>query len=142
MREPVELSVGECRGLLSCGLVGRVALATPVGPRIVPVNYALYDEAIVFRTSPYSELASYGPGRDAAFEVDNLDYQRQQGWSVVALGRLEPVEPADQVELRKVWEPQPWAGGHRTLYLKLPWRELSGRRIGALDTPTPVRRVV
>ena len=28
------------------------------------------------------------------------------------------------------WDPRPWAGGSRLLYLRLPWRELTGRRLG------------
>src|SRR4051812_20203936 len=60
MAEPVELTVDECVDLLNGGVFGRVALSTPVGPRIVPVNYAMYGDDIVFRTTPYSELGTYG----------------------------------------------------------------------------------
>lgn len=145
MKEPVELTVQECLDLLSGGVIGRIALATPVGPRIIPVNYAVYDGAIVFRTSPYSELATYGPRSDAAFEIDQLDHERQQGWSVVAFGRVEALTPAEIEDLRKIWDPRPWAGGHRNLYLKLTWRDVSGRRIGSdwsRSTMMPVRRVL
>ena len=48
MNEPVELTVDECLELLERGVFGRVGLSTPMGPRIVPVNYAMYDDAIVF----------------------------------------------------------------------------------------------
>lgn len=130
MREPVEIPVVECLDLLSRGVVGRIALSTPVGPRIVPVNYVLLDEAIVIRTAPYNELGTYGPGSEAAFEVDNLDHDRKQGWSVVAIGRLEALPPDQVQDLRKVWQPRPWAGGSRTFFLGLRWREISGRRIG------------
>jgi uncharacterized protein len=142
MKEPVELTVSECLGLLGEGVVGRVALSTRVGPRIVPVNYAMHNSAIVFRTAPYSELGSHGPGSEAAFEVDHLDYERQQGWSVVALGRLEELAPEEVEELHKAWDPQPWAAGHRNFYLKLVWREVSGRRLGtdlSRASMTPVR---
>ena len=145
MREPVELTFRECLDLLGAGMVGRLALSTPVGPRIVPVNYALIDDSLLFRTTPYSELATYGSGSEVAFEIDHLDYERQRGWSVVALGRLRPVEPDELDDLRKVWDPRPWAGGMRTFYLELPWRDLSGRRIGndwTHATMTPVRRVL
>ncbi len=145
MKDPVELTVNECLDLLDGGVVGRVAFSTRVGPRIVPVNYAMYDGAIVFRTSPYSELGSHGPGSEAAFEVDQLDYERQQGWSVVAVGRLEELPPEEVDDLRKVWEPRPWAGGHRNFYLKLVWREIWGRRIGndwSRSSMMPVRRVL
>jgi uncharacterized protein len=145
MKEPVELTVSECLGLLGGSVVGRVALSTPLGPRIVPVNYATNGSAIVFRTAPYSELGSHGPRSEAAFEVDHLDYERQQGWSVVALGRLEEMTPEEVEDLREIWEPRPWAAGHRNFFLKLVWRELSGRRIGSdwsRSSMMPVRRVM
>lgn len=145
MKEPVELTVSECQDLLDGGVVGRVALSTPLGPRIVPVNYVMHEGAIVFRTTPYSELGSYGPGSEVAFEVDYLDYEHQQGWSVVALGRLEEPDLGEVGELRRLWEPRPWAGGLRNLHLKLVWRELSGRRLGndwTRSSMMPVRRVL
>lgn len=145
MKEPVELTVNECVDLLSGGVIGRIALTTPGGPRILPVNYAVNDGAVVIRTSPYSELATYGPRNQAAFEIDHFDYDRHQGWSVVALGRLEALAPDEVEEVRKAWEPRPWAGGHRNLYLRLPWREVSGRRIGTgwkLSSTMPLRRAL
>jgi hypothetical protein len=105
----------------------------------------MYGSAIVFRTTPYSELGSHGPRSEAAFEVDHLDYEHQQGWSVVALGRLEELGVEELDDLRKVWEPRPWAAGHRNFFLKLVWRELSGRRIGndwSRSSMMPVQRVV
>lgn len=145
MKEPVELTVNECVDLLSGGVIGRIALTTPGGPRILPVNYAVNDGAVVIRTSPYSELATYGPRNQAAFEIDHFDYDRHQGWSVVALGRLEALAPDEVEEVRRAWEPRPWAGGHRNLYLRLPWREVSGRRIGTgwkLSSTMPLRRAL
>lgn len=49
------------RNLLVDGVVGRVARATPVGPRIVPVNYLVHEDAIVVRTAPYSRLNGPSP---------------------------------------------------------------------------------
>lgn len=141
MLEPVELTQHECLDLLSGGVMGRIAVATPGGPRIVPVNYAVHDTAILVRTSPYSELATYGPRNEAAFEIDHFDYDRHQGWSVVALGRLEVLAPEELEDVRKIWEPRPWAGGHRNLYLRLPWREVSGRRVGGSGVPASMRPV-
>ena len=74
MNEPFELSTDECRELLSAGLVGRVAVCTPVGPHVVPVNYAVVDDDVVIRTSPYSVLGSHARGSILALEVDHLDY--------------------------------------------------------------------
>jgi nitroimidazol reductase NimA-like FMN-containing flavoprotein (pyridoxamine 5'-phosphate oxidase superfamily) len=146
MKEPMELTVEECLELLNGGVVGRVALATPVGPRIVPLNYAMHDGAIVFRTSPYSELGTYGRNTDLAFEIDQLDFEKHQGWSVVAVGRGALVENAGELqEIRDGWDPTPWAAGQRHLYIKLRWRDLTGRRLGTdwtRDSMMPVRRVL
>jgi nitroimidazol reductase NimA-like FMN-containing flavoprotein (pyridoxamine 5'-phosphate oxidase superfamily) len=131
MTVPRELTDAECVHLLSAGVVGRVAMSTPVGPRIVPVNYAVHDDAIVFRTSPYSELSTYGWNTELAFEVDDLDYETHGGSSVVALGRARVVQDPEEIAaIRAAWEPGPWAGGSRNMYVKLVWRELTGRRVG------------
>lgn len=146
MTTPFELTPDECVHLLSGELVGRVAMSTPVGPRIVPVNYAVHGSAVVFRTAPYSELGTYGSNAELAFEVDRLDYENHQGWSVVALGRAEFIQdPHEIADIRRTWDPRPWPDGSRNLYVKLPWRELTGRRIGndwSQTAMTPQRRVI
>jgi hypothetical protein len=63
-----EIPPDECRELLDAGLVGRVAVSTPMGPHIVPVNYAVVDDCIVLRTSPYSVLGSHARGAILALE--------------------------------------------------------------------------
>ena len=144
MQEPVELTLDECLELLQVGVLGRVALTTPMGPRIVPINYAMHDDAIVFRTTPYSELGTYGWNTDLAFEIDHIDYEKHQGWSVVAIGRSSLVEDPEELgDIRSHWDPTPWAGGRRHLYIRLVWRDLTGRRIGEDWSPgsmMPVRR--
>ena len=62
MNEPFDLSPDECRELLCAGLVGRIAMCTPVGPHIVPVNYGVVDDSVVLRTSPYSVLGTHARG--------------------------------------------------------------------------------
>ena len=41
---PIELTFEECVRGLNAGVVGRVGLALPDGPRIVPVNYTVHDD--------------------------------------------------------------------------------------------------
>ncbi|WP_169834687.1 pyridoxamine 5'-phosphate oxidase family protein [Nocardioides dokdonensis] len=137
MPESVELSESECEALLRAGLVGRVAISTPDGPHIVPVNYAVVESRIILRTTPYSVLGSNARGAVLAFEVDGFDHERQRGWSVVARGRSEVISDAADLEVvRKVWEPRPWAAGTRSLYVAIGWTQISGRRLG--DTWDPM----
>ena len=146
MPEAIDLTHEQCERLLRAGITGRVALSTPDGPHIVPVNYSVLDDAVILRTSPYSLLGTYGRGSMLAFEVDGVDHDRWRGWSVVARGRgAAVIDPVELERIRVVWEPRPWASGTRALHLRIPWTELSGRQIGADWDPLaslPVRRAV
>ena len=97
MGESRELNPDECVRLLVGGIVGRVAIATPTGPHILPVNYSVVDDALIFRKTPYSLLGTYGRNAQIAFEVDHFDYEDQRGWSVVARGRADAVTDPDEL---------------------------------------------
>ena len=142
MAELRELSYAECRALLVCQRAGRVAVATPDGPHILPLNYSVVDESIIFRTTPFSVLATYGRNAKLAFEVDHFHDEHQLGWSVVARGRADVVtNPEELARIRRVCAPLPWADGARNLHFRLEWKELSGRALGReslaefLDSP-------
>jgi nitroimidazol reductase NimA-like FMN-containing flavoprotein (pyridoxamine 5'-phosphate oxidase superfamily) len=130
MKLPIELTYEECAELLGTQPVGRVALCTPDGPRIFPVNYTVVDDAVVFRTTPYSVLGMHSWTSKLAFEVDEVDAEHRAGWSVVATGHGALIEDTDELSrVRTFWDPEPWAGGQRWLYVSLRWSELTGRRI-------------
>jgi uncharacterized protein len=136
MAELRELSYAECRALLVRQRAGRVAVATPDGPHIIPLNYSVVGESIVFRTAPFSVLATYGRNANLAFEVDRFHDEQELGWSVVARGRADVVTDPDELSrIRRVCAPQPWAAGSRNLYFRLGWKELSGRALG--NEPLP-----
>ena len=145
MGELMELSRSECETLLRRGVIGRVAIATPTGPHVMPLNYSISGGSVVVCTTPYSMLGTYGRDSMLAFEIDHFEHPRQRGWSVVVRGRAEAVE--DQEELRTLVRvlPRPWAAGRRSLYLRIPLTEVTGRRLGDgwdLEETLPVRRVL
>jgi uncharacterized protein len=132
MSEPATLTYDKCVELLKSGRVGRAAVCTPAGPRIVPVNYSVVGDSLVFRTTPYSVLGTYAWNTQLAFEVDHIDDAQHHGWSVVATGRGAMVEDGGELaEIRASWDPKPWANGLRLLYVRLRWAELTGRSIGS-----------
>lgn len=144
MAEPYELNDDECIRLLRSGVVGRIAVVTPTGPQIVPVNYSVVEDLLVVRTTPYSIVGTYGLNAQVAFEVDQFDHEYWVGWSVLARGRCEPIADADEIRrINRTWAPHPWASGQRNVYLGLRWTELSGRRLGPpsrhQDLPTERR---
>lgn len=131
MRDTHDLSRDECVRLLSAGIAGRVAVTTPTGPHIVPINYAVMHESILLRTTPYSLLGTYGRDTMLCFEIDQFDYVQQRGWSVLVRGRADIVDDADELEeIATRWPSRPWATGQRNLVLRIPWSEVSGRQLG------------
>jgi uncharacterized protein len=125
-----ELTLDECRELLARRQVGRLALTTPAGLRIYPVNYTLQDDDIVFRTLPYGEVANNAVDAQVAFSVDDLDDRAHSGWHILAVGTCRRVENPGEVRMiRDEADPTPWATGQRSLYFRIPWDDLTGRRV-------------
>ena len=58
VQDAIDLTHAQCERLLRAGTTGRIALSTPDGPHIVPVNYSVVGDAIVVRTTPYSLLGT------------------------------------------------------------------------------------
>ncbi|MGW3494791.1 pyridoxamine 5'-phosphate oxidase family protein [Streptomyces sp. NPDC001020] len=127
------LSPDECWARLSTHGVGRVAVSTPDGPAIIPVNYEVVDGAIAFRTAPGSAPAA-AVGTDIAFEVDHVDEAMSQGWSVLVVGPARIVSEPDAVlRLADRAHTEPWAGGGRVMWVSIQPARLTGRRIGSAD---------
>lgn len=145
MAQPCVLDTDECRALLESGVFGRVSFVAPEGLQIIPLNYAVFEDRIVFRTSAHSLLGRHGPGQELAFEVDHVDYEYHLGWSVVAHGVATPcTDPADVEAIYTHWRPMPWASGERDLLIGLRWHRLTGRLLGPRRDPRrdrPVARV-
>ncbi len=145
MAEVRDLSRSECEALLRRGVVGRVAIAAPTGPHIMPMNYSVSESSVVVCTTPYSLLGTYGRDSMLAFEVDHIEHARQRGWSVVVRGRAEQVEDPTELNTLVRILPRAWAAGRRSLYLRIPLTEVTGRRLGVgwdLEGTLPVGRVL
>ncbi|MFI6848997.1 pyridoxamine 5'-phosphate oxidase family protein [Kitasatospora sp. NBC_00085] len=124
-----ELSAPECWGRLAPGGVGRVALSTPEGPVVLPVNYRVLDGTLLFRTAAGSILATT-PGSRIALEVDRIDEASRTGWSVLAVGEATAFDEPEAVEhLVRRGNPDPWAGGPRDVWVRIRPTSVTGRAI-------------
>lgn len=126
-----ELSREECLRLVSPGGVGRVAFTRGVeaAPTVLPVNFAVVSETVVFCTAFHGVLATHATG-EVAFEVDQLDGTMSEGWSVLLRGTAHPVlDEEEQAELRSAARVRSWAGPDRDLYVRITPGEVTGRRI-------------
>jgi uncharacterized protein len=126
----------QCRDLLAGASVGRVGLTISALPAIFPVNYALVDGDVVFRTAPGSKLAAAARGAVVAFEVDDYDKAERSGWSVLAVGHAEIIDDVDMDLVVLAAGLEPWARGIRTDLVRVRTEFVSGRRIVAELSPS------
>ena len=119
----------ECMELLAAKSVGRIAYTTDAGPRILPVNYVFANDCVIFRTVPDGEIFHHALSSVCAFEIDETDEFFESGWSVVVVGRLQLATVDDFAQMRHGRLPEPWAGGNRYMFVRLPCEEVSGRRV-------------
>ena len=133
-----ELDEAESLRLITPGGVGRIAYASRFGPAVLPVNYKWHDGAIVFRTTRHSALDEdlqtgiAGGEYTVAFEIDDIDTARRQGWSVLIQGPAHHVESEAERESATRAGVQPWAGGERELFIRIVPTRITGRRIVAV----------
>ena len=50
-----------------------------------------------FVPAPHSVLGTYGRNCDLAFEVDRIDEEAFEGWSVVAVGKAHIIDDLDEI---------------------------------------------
>jgi nitroimidazol reductase NimA-like FMN-containing flavoprotein (pyridoxamine 5'-phosphate oxidase superfamily) len=120
-----ELSRDECLELLGSCPVGRVAVHRPdAAPLVIPVNFVLDDEVIVFRTAAGTKVDALRIG-PIGFQVDAIDPFRHTGWSVYVEGAAYEAThwEVEHLELR------PWAPGTKDRWIRLAPSHVSGRRI-------------
>ena len=135
--EPVVelLNEAKCLRLISAGGVGRIGYTGRFGPTVLPVNYALYEGTIVFRTGQHGPL-----GEDlrtgiehaeskVAFEIDELSAATREGWSVLVQGSAHLVDSEAERASIVGLGVEPWAGGEKELFVRVIPSRITGRRI-------------
>ncbi|SEG94325.1 Pyridoxamine 5'-phosphate oxidase [Thermomonospora echinospora] len=131
-RKLEELDRQECLELISPGGVGRVAFDDGEGPALMPVNYVVDGESVVFQTSVHGRLsrslASLPAGAETriAFGVDWIDDAAQKGWSVMLRGGAHRMSEEENAAAPRV---ESWAGGEREAHFRLTPTSISGRRV-------------
>ena len=132
MNELRPLSRKECVTLLASMPVGRLVFIEGALPAIRPVNFLLHGGDIIVRTSPGSAISKMS-NEVVAFEVDSIDLETHTGWSVVAVGKIEPVTDIDDLVTLSDPHHQPWAPNARGRFLRIPIEIITGRRIAPAE---------
>lgn len=116
----------ECLELLSLRTVGMVAFVDDDGQQLVPVNYVVRDDDVVFRTSSDSFLSRLADGHDdVAFATTYQAELDQHGWNVTVRGSASALD-ADDLDGAP---PRTWAGGARDVLVRIRAEHVDGRRV-------------
>lgn len=124
-----ELSRSECLRLLSKVRVGRVAFTVGALPSVLPVNFTLAGEDVVFRTDPGSKLDAAIRNAVVAFEADEVDDAAGRGWSVVVVGVASHVVADDELTELRALPLRPSGPGALSHYVRIAPQMVSGRRL-------------
>ena len=98
-------------------------------PEIYPVNHAVDDHSIIFRTDPGSKLRGIVRSPMVCFEVDAIDPATQRGWSVMVKGRATELAAPTEIARAKALPLRYWARGEKSHWISIEPLEVSGRRI-------------
>jgi nitroimidazol reductase NimA-like FMN-containing flavoprotein (pyridoxamine 5'-phosphate oxidase superfamily) len=123
----------ECRDLLESTTVGRVAFVNDDGLQLIPLNFAVIDGYIFFRTSTDSILNDLADGVDeVVFGVDYHAPHYRDGWNVTVKGSTFRVtDPVVHEQVMSWSRLHPWAGGERDVVIRLDPRSMEGRRVSS-----------
>src|SRR5688500_2066896 len=130
----------DCLALLQTQSVGRLAVADHgyYPPHIVPVNFVVDGEAILFRSNAglkfrLAVLAEHS----VSFEVDCIDPSGALTWSVVDQGRAELLTPEQVDPLPVASWLHPWAPGQRDEWIRIVPYTITGRRLELAPVAPP-----
>ncbi len=130
-----ELTSEECWQMLRDEEFGRLAYRLVDEVHITPINYAVQESSLLFRTAEGNKLLAVVMGSEVAFEIDRYDEESARSVVVRGTARLLPEDEAhraDNVPLRpwtttlkyNVVEIQPKVVSGRAFELSRPWLHL------------------
>jgi len=134
----------ECRTLLACTAIGRVGLSLDALPVVLPVNYTVFDDSILIRSTEGAKLGAAWKGSVVAFEIDDYDPIGHTGWSVLVQGTARVLNAPTELAQARRQPLAPWALHDDGAFVAISCDIVSGRRIsgwhpvpGLPSTPHP-----
>ena len=110
--------------------VGRVAFAQDGDVHVLPVNHCVLGSLVAFRTADGSKLGAAMDGAVVAFETDDFDEERHEGWSVLVKGRAEIVTDEELIARLAATGARPWSERvPRSTWVAIRPDTVAGRRI-------------
>lgn len=120
------LSATECWDLMAGSALGRLVTSVDGNPAIFPVNFAVQDRTILFRTALGTKLVSAAINNNVLFEVDG--YGPSEGWSVIVSGVARSIRSDEDIAGAEQAELKPWTGWEKQHFVRIRPRGITGRR--------------
>lgn len=118
------LAKAQCWELLKGQVLGRLGVIYAGHPEIFPVNYAVHNGSVVFRTAAGTKLAGAANNAQVVFEIDGYEPRTERAWSVVLRGHAQEIAaPTDLGDLNL----EPWQAGDKQHLVRINTLGLSGR---------------
>jgi nitroimidazol reductase NimA-like FMN-containing flavoprotein (pyridoxamine 5'-phosphate oxidase superfamily) len=125
-----ELDREDCLELLRAELVGHVALTSRALPVVLPVNFAVLDGDIVWRSAQGTKLNETSADLVVAFEADHYEPDHTQGWTVMVQGLAHVVTNVEELDRAKELALESWTlEGAADRYVCLVPNVVTGRRM-------------
>ena len=129
-----QLTRDECLQLMASVSVGRIIYTRQALPAVDLVNFAFDNGDIIIKTDHSGNLATATRRAVVAFEADCLDFARQAGWTVTAIGQSHEVTDADEISRLVRIGLNSWTPGDREHFIRISPGILNGRRLFALGS--------
>ena len=130
--DAIPLTRAQCIDRLRSSRIGRVAVTSRVLPAIVPVNYTVVGNALLFRTRPDGMLAKACDNTIVAFEADELGPEGGAGWSVLVVGAAELLHGGAAVRAAERGLVSA-AGEGRSQFVSITMTKVTGRLLPRAD---------
>src|SRR6187431_2750067 len=118
-----------CWRLLARSSFGRVVFCQDGEPGALPVNSAVADRTIVFRTSADTTFFEFSHGSRVAFEADHTDHIAESGWSVLVRGTLWDVTDGPEHTSWSELAVHSWAPPPRDRWMMIDPTLVTGRMV-------------
>ena len=132
--DPVEvLNESECWSVLRTVQLGRLAVSTPAGVDIFPINFVIDHGTVVFRTAAGTKFSAALSGEPVAFEADGQEVGTQLLWSVVIHGNASEIRDRDEALDALRLPLTPAQAARKPRFLRITPRSVTGRRFELSD---------
>ena len=120
------LSTPECWSLLAAHALGRLVTSVDGRPAIFPVNFAVQNRTVLFRTAQGTKLVSAAINHNVLFEAD--DHGISEGWSVIVSGSAALLRSAEDIAEAERVGLVPWTSSDKDHYVRIRPHSITGRR--------------